>query len=263
MIRHTFDAVAGGYDNAALRFFVNSAAHMSERLGLRGDEHVLDVACGTGHATVALAHRLPRGYVTAVDFSPAMLKQARDKAEAAGLRNIDFLEGDMQDLPWLRRFDVAVCAFGIFFVADMDAQLARIARTVKPNGRVMITSFAASYMEPMRSMLMERVRGFGVEPPPQAWLRIANPDGCRAFFTAAGLADVAAEQTDVGYPLSGPEEWWDVVWNAGFRRLVSALPPAAQADLKAAHLAEVESLRAGQGIPMPIPVMFTSGRVAG
>jgi ubiquinone/menaquinone biosynthesis C-methylase UbiE len=261
IIKHTFDAVAGGYDSEALRFFVNSAAHLSERLGLRGDEHVLDVACGTGHATLALARRLPRGHVTAVDFSPAMLAQARDKAKAAGLGNIDFVEADMQALPWQRHFDVTVCAFGIFFVADMDAQLAHLARTVKANGRVMITTFAAGYMEPMRSLLMERARGFGVEPPAQTWLRIAAPEGCRSFFGAAGLADIVTESEDVGYPLSGPEQWWDVVWNAGFRRLVSAVAPADQAAFKAAHLAEVEALRTLQGIPMPIPVMFTAGRV--
>jgi hypothetical protein len=127
----------------------------------------------------------------------------------------------------------------------------------------MITSFAAGYMEPMRSLLMERARSAGVEPPPQAWLRIAAPDGCRNFFTAAGLADVQVESKDVGYPLSDSEQWWDVVWNAGYRRVVGAVPPARQAAFKAAHLAEVEALRTAQGIPMPIPVMFTSGRVVG
>lgn len=263
VIKQTFDAVAGGYDSESLRFFASSAAHLSERLGLRGDEQVLDVACGTGHASLALARRLPHGHVTAVDFSPAMLAQARDKAKAAGLNNIDFVEGDMQALPWQRNFDVTVCAFGIFFVADMDAQLGRLAGTVKPGGRVMLTTFAAGYMEPLRSLLMERARRFGVEPPPQTWLRVADPDGCRSFFTAAGLADVTVESKDVGYPLSGPEQWWDVVWNAGYRRLVSAVAPAEQAAFKTAHLAEVEALRTSQGIPMPIPVMYTIGRVSG
>jgi ubiquinone/menaquinone biosynthesis C-methylase UbiE len=71
--RDTFDAVADGYDGRALRFFPDRAAHMAGRLRLRGDEEVLDVACGTGHASLALARLLPRGRVTAVDFAPAML----------------------------------------------------------------------------------------------------------------------------------------------------------------------------------------------
>jgi ubiquinone/menaquinone biosynthesis C-methylase UbiE len=263
IIKDTFDVVAGGYDGQALRFFPAAAAHIAERLALRGDEEVLDVACGTGHVSVALAQRLPRGRVTSLDFSPAMLVQARAKAAAAGLTNIDFVEGDMQALPWQRRFDVAVCSFGIFFVADMDAQLAHIATTVKPHGRVTISNFAMSYMEPMRSLLVERVRSRGVVPPPQTWLRIAEPEGVRAFFSAAGLVDIQVETKDVGYPLTGPEQWWDVVWNAGFRRLVSSLPPAEQAAVKAEHLAEVEALRRDGSIYMPIPVLVTTGRVPG
>ena len=263
IVKDTFDAVASGYDSPALRFFPAAAEHLADGLALRGDEQVLDVACGTGHASVALARRLPRGRVTALDFSSAMLAQARAKAVAAQLTNIDFVEGDMQALPWERRFDVAVCSFGIFFVPDMDAQLARIARTVKANGRVMISNFGISYMEPMRSLLVERVRAHGVVPPPQSWVRIAEPEGCRTFFSAAGLTDIQVEIEDVGYSLTGPEQWWDVVWNAGFRRMVSGLPPAEQAVCRAEHLAEVEGLRRDGAILMPVPVLFTTGRVAG
>lgn len=263
IIKGTFDAVAGGYDSPALRFFSATAMHLADTLALKGDEQVLDVACGTGHASVALAQRLPRGQVTSLDFSAAMLTQARAKADAARLTNIEFVEGDMEELPWERRFDVAVCSFGIFFVADMDAELARIARTVKVNGRVLITSFAKGYMEPMRTLLMERVGRYGVVPPPQTWLRIADAEGCRSFFNTAGLLDITAETKDMGYPLASADQWWEVVWNAGFRRLVSGLAPAQQASCKAEHLAEVEALRQQSGIPMPVPVMFTTGRVRG
>jgi ubiquinone/menaquinone biosynthesis C-methylase UbiE len=61
ILKDTFDAVADGYDGKALRFFSASAAHMATMLGLRGDEDVLDVACGTGHASIAIARLLPRG----------------------------------------------------------------------------------------------------------------------------------------------------------------------------------------------------------
>ncbi len=262
IIKDTFDAVAAAYDSHALRFFATSATLLAERLGLRGDEQVLDVACGTAHVSLALARLLPRGWVTAVDFSPAMLARAGDKAAAAGLANIDFIETDMRALPWQRRFDASVCAFGIFFVEEMEAQLARIARSVKPGGVVMISNFAEDYMEPLRSLMMKRLRGFGVEPPPQTWLRIAHAKGCRELFAAAGLRDIEVEQQDTGYFLASPEEWWDVVWNAGFRRMVARLPRAEQARFKEEHLVEVEALRTAQGIRLDVPVLFTRGIVA-
>ena len=51
MLKETFNTVSEGYDKKALRFFPDSARHMAALLGLRGDERVLDVACGTGNAS--------------------------------------------------------------------------------------------------------------------------------------------------------------------------------------------------------------------
>jgi len=66
MLKQTFDTVADGYDGGALRFFPQSAQYMTPLLELRGDEHALDVACGTGHASLAVARALPRGRMTGV-----------------------------------------------------------------------------------------------------------------------------------------------------------------------------------------------------
>ena len=54
-LKETFDAASAGYDGGALRFFPASAQHMVSLLDVCGDEHVLDVACGTGHASLAAA----------------------------------------------------------------------------------------------------------------------------------------------------------------------------------------------------------------
>jgi ubiquinone/menaquinone biosynthesis C-methylase UbiE len=96
MLIETFNTVSEGYDDRALRFFPESAKNMAALLHLRGDEHVLDVACGTGNAALAIAPLLPRGRVTAVDFSAGMLAQARRKAETLKLANIEF-RADMQN----------------------------------------------------------------------------------------------------------------------------------------------------------------------
>jgi trans-aconitate methyltransferase len=189
-----------------------------------------------------------------------MLARAQAKVNGAGLHNVDFVEADMQTLPGARRFEVVTCAFGIFFVEDMDAQLGRLVRSASAGGRVAITTFARNYMEPMRTLVIKRAQRHGVEPPPQAWLRLADPDGCHRFFTDAGLADVTVATADVGYALTSADEWWEIVWNAGLRRQVSRIPEAERATFKAEHLAEVEALRTPVGIPMSIPVLYTSGR---
>jgi len=263
MLKETFDTVSGGYDDRALRFFPASAAHMAALLRLRGDEHVLDVACGTGHASLAAARLLPSGRVIAVDFSPGMLDQARQKADSLGIRNIEFLERDMQNLGFPSgSFDIAVCAFGIFFVMDMETQLSHIASTVKPGGTVAISCFQENYFHPLKDLMAKRLLSYGVEMPVQTWKRISNETGCRELFEKAGLANIAVHRKNVGYYLESAGQWWDVVWNAGFRRMVSQLSPDNQTRFKQEHLQEVEAQRTSDGIRLDVGVLYTSGTTA-
>lgn len=264
VLKETFNTVSKGYDGDSLRFFPRSAENMADLLALKGGEQVLDVACGTGHMSLALAKRLPTGRVTAVDFSAGMLAQARAKAAARGLGNIDFREGDMQSLGFSNRpFDAAVCAFGIFFVMDMEIQLSHIAAQVRHGGMVMISNFQESYFHPLKDLFIERLLAYGVQNPPQAWKRISHEDGCRQLFRAAGLHSITVEKKNVGYHLASPEEWWDIVWNAGFRRLVAQLPEQEQQRFKTEHLAEIEALRTDKGIWLDVGVLYTSGRNPG
>jgi ubiquinone/menaquinone biosynthesis C-methylase UbiE len=260
LLKETFDTVSEGYDGKALRFFPRAAEHLAGMLDLAGNEHVLDVACGTGHAALALAKKLPKGRVTAVDLSSGMLEQARRKAEALGVGNIEFLEGDMQNLVFPEGcFDSAACAFGIFFVEDMETQLSHIASRVKPGGRIAISCFEESYFHPLKDLMGKRLIAYGAKMPPQTWKRIAREDGCRRLFEHAGLTDIRVEQKNAGYYLDGVEEWWDIIWNAGFRILVAQLSPQDQERFKSEHLGEVGALRTTDGIWLDVGVLYTAG----
>lgn len=260
ILKETFNTVSGGYDAKALSFFKASAEHMASLLGLRGNEHVLDVACGTGNAAFAIAKLLPTGHVTAVDFSPGMLNRARRKAVSLDVQNIEFMERDMQNLEFPECvFDVAVCAFGIFFVEDMDSQLSHIASAVKPGGRIMISNFQENYFHPLKDLLFERIEAYGVQMPPQTLKRIASETGCRQLFDKAGLTNINVAHKNVGYNLDSAKLWWDVVWNGGFRMMVSQLSAKDQERFKREHLDEVEKLMTRDGIWLDVDVLYTIG----
>lgn len=260
MLQETFNSVSGGYDGKPLRFFPESARLLAASLGLRGDEHVLDVATGTGNAALALADLLPQGRVTGIDFSSGMLDLARQKAASRSITNVEFIERDMQSLDFpADYFDAAVCSFGIFFLDDMDAQLARITETVKPGGKVAISGFQESYFHPLVDLMFARLADYGVQPPPQTWKRIANEEGYQELFARGGLTDVRVEQRNVGYHLENADEWWYVIWNAGFRRLVNQLPAGERERFRCEHLQEVDALRTKDGIWLDVGVLFTIG----
>ena len=102
-IKNTFNTVSEGYDNPALRFFINSAKKLPDIFQFKGDEQVLDVATGTGIAALELAGALPQGKVTGIDFSDGMLNQAKSKAAALQLNNTEFLHMDMQTIAFPRQ----------------------------------------------------------------------------------------------------------------------------------------------------------------
>ena len=262
ILKDTFNAVADVYDDPVLRFFPACARHVADLLDLRGDERVLDVATGTGHVALEIAARLPRGRVAGVDFSAGMLAQARQKAAARGVANVEFAEMDMQDLRFdAGQFDAAVCAFGIFFVEDMETTLAHIASKVRPGGTVVLCNFQKDYFFPLRKLLTDRLAAHGVSLPPQTWERIAVEAGCRTLFETAGLRDVRVEARNMGYWLADENEWWDVVWNAGFRRMLSQLPAADLPSFRADHLRDVAALKTAQGLRLDVGVLFTVGTV--
>ena len=108
-------------------------------LELEPEMEVLDLACGHGRIANRLAERGAR--VTGLDATPLFLDRARADAEARGV-DVDYVEGDMRELPWESRFDRIVnwfTAFGYFDDDDEDRRVLRAAhRALRPRGRLLI-----------------------------------------------------------------------------------------------------------------------------
>jgi ubiquinone/menaquinone biosynthesis C-methylase UbiE len=106
-----------------------------EWLGGRRSEAILEIGCGTGKNTEFLATTAER--VTAIDFSPGMLSQAKAKAEARGFAgNVEFATVDVTQ-PWpfaAGRFDLLVCNLVLEHVADLRFVFAEAARCLKAGG---------------------------------------------------------------------------------------------------------------------------------
>lgn len=260
-IRETFDAASAGYDRPALRFFAHAASQLADRMALAGDEHILDVACGTGTVSLACAERLGKGRVTGVDLSEGMLEKARAKAAARRLDNLSFRCADLESMDFgADAFDAASCGFGVFFLPDMEAALRTIARHVRPGGPIGISGFTGGLMEPLTSAFVERIQGYGVEIPPLSWKRLDDPLKHRALYAAAGIDEVETHTVQVGYHLAGFDEWWDILWFSGYRGLLNQLPAKDLDSFRRAHRTEVERFSTDQGIWLNVEALISVGR---
>jgi ubiquinone/menaquinone biosynthesis C-methylase UbiE len=259
-LRETFDAASAGYDQPALRFFTHAADHLAGRMGLVGNEHILDVACGTGTVSLACAERLGMGQVTGVDLSEGMLEKARAKAAARRLGNLSFRCSDLESMDFgADAFDGACCGFGVFFLPDMDAALRTIVRHVRPGGAIGISSFTGEVMEPLSTAFVERIQACGVVIPPLSWKRLDDAAKHRALYAAAGIGEVETRSVQVGYHLAGFDEWWDILWFSGFRGLLNQLAADDLARFRQAHRAEIERFVTGQGIWLNVEVLISVG----
>lgn len=260
-IQGTFDTVANGYDHPAMAFFPATAERLLAHLQLDPAAHLLDVCTGTGMVSLRAARLLHRGSVVGVDLSSGMLDQARAKASRIGLANIEFRQMDMEALAFERHsFDAATCSFGLFFIDDMTQCLQKIAATLKPGGKLAISTFATGAFEPMASMFLRRYESFGKETREAAWKRIATESELRALFVAAGLDAVVIHHEPLCYPLAAPD-WWDIVWNAGYRGYLQQLSESELAEFRQQHLAEVEALCVGGQARLDVGVMIAVASV--
>jgi len=167
-------------------------------------ERILDIGCGAGASTFALAPLvMPGGEVLGVDVSQPLIGRARElKAEhAAG--NTDFVVADAQNHRFEAAvFDMAVSRFGVMFFSDTVAAFKNIASALRPGGRFVFVAWAGPEHNPWFTIPQEAaVSRLGpTEPtPPDAPGPMAFRDAGRVLglLAKAGLTDGACTAADV------------------------------------------------------------------
>ncbi len=102
---------------------------------------VLDLGSGAGNdCFIARAETGAAGKVIGVDFTPTMLRRARENAEKLGFQNVEFREGDIEDLPVTdNSVDVVVSNCVLNLVPDKAKTFAEIFRVLRPGGHFSIS----------------------------------------------------------------------------------------------------------------------------
>lgn len=112
---------------------------LCEAADVDAGSRVLDVACGNGNAALAAAHRFCR--VVGIDYVPALLDRARQRAEAERL-SIEFLQADAEALPFpADSFDAALSTFGVMFAPDQQRAARELTRVVRPGGKIALANW--------------------------------------------------------------------------------------------------------------------------
>ena len=184
------------YDEINAEFGARVVAVLAPQPG----ERVLDVGCGNGALSVAIAPLVaPAGLVVGLDISGSMLDVAARRAVAAQVSNATFEHHDAQTYePKEAPFDALVSRFGVMFFDDPDAAFANLARSLRRGGRTVFTCWQSVLanewlMVPVGAALAHvpvPELGEAGQPGP---FSLAEPDRIRSILEGAGFADVNVE----------------------------------------------------------------------
>ena len=161
--RHRSMWASGDYPRLAADLLPELGDVLVQACGVTGGDRVLDVAAGSGNASIPAA-RTGAG-VVASDLTPELFEAGRARAAAEGVE-LEWREADAEALPFADgEFDVVLSAIGVMFAPHHQAAADELIRVCKPGGRIGIISWTP---EGFIGQLFATMKPYAPPPPPGA-----------------------------------------------------------------------------------------------
>jgi ubiquinone/menaquinone biosynthesis C-methylase UbiE len=244
--KHHATWAAGDY-NLIAQLVEEAGRSCVEEAEIEPGQDVLDVACGTGNATIAAAGKGAK--VTGLDLTPELFDVARQRAAEAGVE-IEWVEGDAEDLPYEdESFDRVLSAIGIQFAPRHDVTAKELARVCRPGGLIVLANWTADGKIGELFKLMGR---YMPKPPdfvssPALW---GDEDHVRGLFDGLGV-ELSFDRRSCTVALKSAEEYVDYFEThyGPTIKAKEALGPEKWEELRAEWLKLAESfLTPGEGV---------------
>ncbi|MBS9718607.1 class I SAM-dependent methyltransferase [Pseudohalocynthiibacter aestuariivivens] len=201
--------------------FTEIKENLLARCDVRAGESVLDIGCGTGETTLALAASVGAdGKVLGADISPTLLSLAKDRV--FGIKNVNLVQEDAQMYRFEpEAFDLLASRFGLMFFADPVAAFSNLASALCPGGRAVFVTWDAPQRNPW-SFLTKRaaIAQLGDAPvePKRApgQFAFAETDYVLEILSATGFTQCQAETLNLFLHIEGtPEDAAELATNIG------------------------------------------------
>jgi trans-aconitate methyltransferase len=191
MAEFTFDDVSGEYGKKSL-VQQSAALKLMGLLDFRGDESILDVACGPGHITRQLAD-LTSARVVGTDISEGMIDEARKDYPG-----IEFARVAAEDLEYAGEFDVVFCNSALQWFSDGPGAVRAMFDALVPGGRLGLACPSTPDFAPWFLSVVEAVSARPEIAPTYAhrhspWFHLPDLDSYRVMFEKAGFVTTHIE----------------------------------------------------------------------
>lgn len=161
--RHRKMWASGDYPSMVETFLLPLGPRLVEASGIGSGMRVLDVAAGTGNASIPAAER--GASVVASDLTPELLEAGRSRAGSSGLE-LEWAEADAENLPFDdESFDVVISSIGAMFAPHHQEVADELVRVCRPGGTIGLLSWTP---EGMIGALFRTMGPYAPPPPPGA-----------------------------------------------------------------------------------------------
>lgn len=254
-IKNTFNEASSGYDLSELSFFKKSSQFLIDLVKINGNEKILDVCTGTGHAVHYASKKITNGFITGIDISEKMIEIAKNKEKKNS--KINLICTDLEEFYPNLKFDLITCAFGIFFFPDMKKAIQKMKSLLNKNGRIILSSFEAPFMEPQRGIFMENLKKYNVPIRPSLWSDINTEKKFRSFLEQNDFKKVGIFKNDCSYFIEDSSKWWNIIIYSNMRSNLNSLTDKELKKFKEEHLKEIDKLKIpNKGIWLEVKVMY-------
>lgn len=265
-ITKAFSKVSGVYDSGRNQFFSDFGKIAAEKMQMRSDSTVLDIATGRGAFLFPASKCLGvSGKIVGIDLARGMIEQTSEEIRARGLE-IDLHHMDAENLDFPdNAFDYVYCGFAIFFFPDLDRALSEILRVLKPGGRFGASTFFSVpedddewFFDLLENHLKPAVKEEKEEEKNESAPAFDTAEGMTEIFQKAGFRDIETSTIKMSY-LYTEDEWWDELFTHGAIRTMEKFTPEKLEVFKTDVYLKLKELKGPEGIPKNIWVLYSFG----
>ncbi len=202
------------------------------RLTLAGDERVIDAGCGSGRLTAALAERLPRGHVVALDRSWNMLIVARTNLRPVFGPRVSFVQASLPDLPVAGWADVVFSTATFHWIADHPALFVSLHRALASGGRLHAQCGGGPNLATAHALAEQVMREAPFAPYFADWTSVwqfASAETTARRLAEAGFVDIDAHLEEAPTTLASADDYRAFVTTVIYHPHLAALPDALHA----------------------------------
>ena len=254
------------WDEFTMNFLKPMGDKIIEALQIKEDDHVLDIACGTGEPGLTIAALAPKGSVTGTDLADQMLVIARENAARKQLKNYETNACDVCELPYADdHFNKISCRMGFMFFPNMQLASDEMYRVLKSGGSMATSVWSTGdknvWVTNMMGVINKHMQLPPAAPGAPGMFRCGTIGFIKSIMEQSGFKNIQ-EQTVSGKLLYADfEEMWQMM-NEVAAPVVGALSKADEAmqqKIKAEAAQQSEQYRTDKGLEMDFESLVISG----